>query len=349
MAHPAQISKLILHDDNVQESPYSTPVSHHFNDTSGPTTMQNNNVITSDSQSFQYSGSNGNCSANIAYYPSNNKLGLCASIAELVSARCDNGQITDTSISGEVAFWYKPPLQLSSTEQETVRIEKFDILEKINPNPMVVEHLEGQPNRYKIKLRNIINPILAFRYQLKSEEYRSFSYAPLSITPVWKIEPSRVSVIVSCSLNDNFVMDTKTSLTLDNLVIIVHLEGCKAASCQSKPVGTFSRERSIIYWRLGMITLDKKQATKQLRARFLTESEGRSGQTEARWEVSGNAVEGFGSHLGISKYRGPLTNGLQNEMERDSSFGGKLSLKGDPEWEDITIGPKIISGTYIAT
>jgi hypothetical protein len=66
-------------------------------------------------------------------------------------------------------------------------------------------------------------------------------------------------------------------------------------------VGTFSKDKSLIYWKLGDITLDQYDSgPHKLLARFATESEAKPGNVEARWEVSGEHAAGIGSGLSMS-------------------------------------------------
>ena len=170
--------------------------------------------------------------------------------------------------------------------------------------------------------------------------------APLMLLCAWKIEANQASVVLQYSLNPAL---QKESLAFNNVVIIVSIEGAKANSCLSKPVGTFSREKSLLYWKLDEITVDSKTPAKLI-ARFATDQEARPGPVEARWEISGAATAGLGSGLGLSHELGVHAAPTSGHAEADPFADESSSGSGAAStWKDVPTVRKLISGKYTAS
>ncbi|KAF2158065.1 hypothetical protein K461DRAFT_274308 [Myriangium duriaei CBS 260.36] len=229
--------------------------------------------------------------------------GLNTSIIETVSATFEQGKLTRSVVIGEVALTNNS--DASSAESETIRLSNFSALDKVAPNPAFLVN-SGNEGTYALNLVQLGRgkPQVAFRYQLASGGTASSSLVPVVLHPQWKIEPAQTSVIVAYSLNPNFNLGGQESVTLKDVTLMLHLgEGSKATSCLSKPVGTFNKERGIIYWSLGELTLRKSDSPQRLLARFTTEGEGRQGKAEARWIIE-DANINVGSEAAIELKRG---------------------------------------------
>jgi hypothetical protein len=125
-------------------------------------------------------------------------------------------------------------------------------------------------------------------------------------------------------------------VTLSNVVLALSLEGARANSCLSKPVGTFSRDKNLIFWSLGDITLAAGGAPTKLLARFVTEGEAKGGAVEARWEVAG---EGLGSGVGVS------VKGENGVVDASDPFADEETSGA---WKEVRGPRKLASGQYVA-
>jgi hypothetical protein len=108
-------------------------------------------------------------------------------------------------------------------------------------------------------------------------------------------------LFLASAANNTTAVNAATTLTFRNVSVVVHLEGAKPTACQSKPVGTFSRDRCLIFWQLGEVKLAAGAAPSKLLARFTTEAEAKAGPAEARWEISGDDAAALGSRLSLSR------------------------------------------------
>ncbi|TKA83686.1 hypothetical protein B0A55_00264 [Friedmanniomyces simplex] len=231
-------------------------------------------------------------------HPDLTEAGLSSSLVETISARFESGKITSSSLIGEIALAYNPRSSSAPSGPENIRLEQFSSLEKVAPNPAFITQTSGREGEYTLNPANLSKTQVAFKYQIRAHD--AGSQAPMLISPAFKIEPNQASIIVSYSLNNAFNLHGRESLTLSNVMLALTLEGAKATGCQSRPVGTFSRERNLIFWPLGEITIKAGAAPEKLLARFATESEASGGSVEARWEITGENVQGLGSGVGIS-------------------------------------------------
>lgn len=263
--------------------------------------------------------------------------GLNSSIVETVSAWFEQGQLTKAVVIGELALAFNQGAFPSGSRTESIRLENFQILEKVAPNPSFIEQNSSRPGEYTVDVSNISRMAVAFKYQVHLDGMDSTSQAPLIIKPAWKVESKQTSVILSYSLNPAF--SVQHAVTFSNLTLIIHLEGARATGCQSKPTGDFSREKGLILWKLDDVTLRPGEQPQKLLARFATESEARPGRVEAKWDLVG----GSGSGLGVSH--------LESSSGFDASdpFADESSTSAGGSWRELKTARRLISGTYTAT
>lgn len=281
-------------------------------------------------------------------HPELHEPGLNASLVETVSAWFEQGKVTKALVIGQVALAFNPvDVSAGPFGTESIRLENFPVLEKVAPNPVFIEQTE-EPGNYTVDLSKILKTTVAFHYQLHLNSENLSNFAPLILSPVWKPEATQTSAILHYSLNPNFDLGGATSVTLHNLVIVIRLEpGVKTTSCQSKPPGTFSRDKSLMYWRLGDVTFTKDQPAQSMRVRFLTDGEAKPGNTEARWEITGNESLTVGSGLGVSE------SVRMDSKEKDESDpfadAEENAVPQTPtvSWKPVHSVKKITSGTYL--
>lgn len=272
-------------------------------------------------------------------HPEMHRPGLNVSIVETVNAWFSENQVTKALVTGELALAHNVEGAASASGTENIRLENFPVLEKVAPNPTFITQLPSRSGEYSVNLAHIARTTVAFKYQVHLEESNLAAHAPVALAPTWKIESTQASVMVHYSFNPAFVSPLKRSVTLKNVMVVINVDNTKALSCQSKPVGDFSKEKSTIYWKLGDVTLDGYAAGPQkLLARFGTESEAKAGSVEVRWEISGDDSIGLGSGLSLS------------QMNRAGGEGGAdpFADEGGVAWKDVAVVRKVVSGKYVA-
>lgn len=185
--------------------------------------------------------------------------------------------------------------------------------------------------------------MVAFRYKVHVDETNLASHAPLLLKPAWKPQGEMLGVVIEYGLNPAF---STSSVALRNFVLIAAYEGARAVGCQTKPTGTHLKEKSLIYWRLGDVTLD---GTMQKAVGRLIGAEGgepKPGLIEARWEISSSVGRPLGSGLGVSK----LESLVKGKEKADSSdpFADESATSPSGNWVEVESLRKIISGKYDA-
>ena len=313
-----------------------------------------------DTQSIRSAHSMSSVAQPTVAHPQMHQLGLNSSVVETVNATFSQSQVTKAVVIGEMALQYNKGDDLSSTGSEHVRIDNFAVLEKVAPNPTFISQKPDSSGEYSVALAEISRPTVAFKYQVHLDESMLTIHAPLSLTPSWKIEPSQTSVIVTYALNPGF---EKQTVSLKNAVVFVTIEGARAQSCQSKPPAIFSKEKSLIYWKLGDLTLEKgsSRTSQKLLARFATDGEAKAGAVEARWEIVGEHAVGIGSGLGLSLataaaakeegVSGTSSDPFADESPEKSATGatgGGAAAGGTIGWREVPVTRRIVSGRYNA-
>lgn len=271
-------------------------------------------------------------------HPDLTQPGLNSSIVETVGARFENGQLISSSLIGEIALAYNATDSSAPPSTETIRLDNFSSLEKVAPNPAFVTATPDRSGEYTVDLSSLPRTQVAFKYQIRVDA--DTAPAPLLIKPALRVEATQCSVIVSYALNPAFNLQGQESITLSNVMLALTIEGSKATGCQSKPVGSFIRDKSLIYWQLGDVTLSPGAGSEKLLARFATEAEATGASVEARWEVtgsSGSSLAAWGSALGVSM----LSSSADPFADADehARAGG---------WKGVQGVRKLVSGSYVA-
>lgn len=308
--------------------------------------MSQDDNTTSDAYSARSAMTASNAAPTVKH-PDMHQSGLNSSIVETVSAWFDNGMITRAVVIGELALAHNSTSNFpGAAAAESIRLENFHSLEKVAPNPAFVKQLQDRAGEYTIDTSSIARTAVAFKYQVHLDTTSMARQAPLLLVPSWKVEATQTSVILNYSLNPAFLASTPQQqvVTISNVVITLHLDGATATSCLSKPTGTFSRERSAIYWSLDDLVLRADQGPQRLLARFVTESEARPGRAEARWEIGGGQAERLGSGLHVSQLDSA---GAAGDTDPFADEENATAGAGGP-WKRVGLVRKLVSGTYIA-
>ncbi|KAF1963506.1 hypothetical protein CC80DRAFT_486879 [Byssothecium circinans] len=298
----------------------------------------------SDTQSVRSGRSLSSSTSATIRHPDMHEPGLNSSLAETVSAWFEQGNVTKALVIGQVALAYNPvDISAGPFGTEILRLENFPVLEKVAPNPSFIEQLPDSPGNYRVELSKITKTSVAFHYQVHLEGDNLAAFAPILLSPTWKTEPTQTSVILNYGLNPKFHLGDATSVTLQNVILLLRLEpGSKATSCQSKPTGSFSREKGHIYWRLGDVTFSRDQPTQSMRVRFFTDGEAKPGNSEARWEISGEQALSVGSGLSVSQ-AAPV-----EKQEVDPFADAEENAPpSSPAFKPVNSVKRITSGTYL--
>lgn len=137
-------------------------------------------------------------------------------------------------------------------------------------------------------------------------------------------------------------MSTFTApITLHNVVFVARYEG-KAISAQTKPSGTHLKDKHLVYWRLGDVTLTsdmQKIVCRIVGAEGICPS---PGHVEARWEYTASGDALVGSGISVSRL---ADKGKGKELTDDDPFADAGSATSQT-WLDIPVIRKLVSGKY---
>lgn len=228
------------------------------------------------------------------------------------------------------------------TAHETVKINNFGALEKIGPNRIFVQNSSpDQHDQFSLDLSHLDKTQTAFSYRIFAEESDPpslGSYAPIIIKPAWKPQGDKLGLLLQYQLNP--LCKLTAPVTLHNVVFIATYEG-KASGAQTKPTGTHLKDKHLVYWRLGDVTVTSDVQKIVCRILGGDGSAPAPGRVEARWEVSGPA-DAKASFSGISVSRLDAK-GKGKQVESDPFSDGDQPTQS---WAEMPLSSKLVSGKY---
>ncbi|KAG6039400.1 hypothetical protein E4U41_002706 [Claviceps citrina] len=298
---------------------------------------------TSDSQSVRSGHSLG--SLVHAKHPELTGPGLQSSIIETVSAIFEDGVMKSASIAGELAFANNANETTSEKTHETIRLNNFQKLERIGPNRIFVHNASlDQPDQFALDLSHLSKTSIAFSYRVFAEEsdpLRLGQHAPIWLNPVWKPQDDKLGLLLQYQLNP--ASSFASPALLHNVILVATYEG-KSTGAQTKPSGTHLKDKHLVYWRLGDVTLTPDAQKIVCR---ITGADGacpRPGHIEARWEYAASGDELTGSGISISRL---CDKSKGKELSDDDPFAD-AGPPDSPTWVDVPVVRKLVSGKYEA-
>jgi hypothetical protein len=317
-------------------------------------------AATSDTQSIRSANSLGGL-ANFKH-PEMRDEGLNSSIIETISATFEDGVVKSAKINGEIAFSYhaesgapgtlhgctKSPSTDRDPERETIRINNFANLEAIGPNRIFVHNVaQERPDEFTLDLSHLGKTSAAFTYRVHATEEDSTllaEHAPLLLHPVWKPQGDKLGLLLQYSLNP--ASKLTGPVTLHNLVFVATYKSARASGAQTKPSGTHVKDKQLVYWRVGDVTLTSE--TQKIICRIIGAENGEPlpGHVEARWEYTPSDDVALGSGISIARQEEPK--GKEKELSEDDPFADEALAQPDHRWVDVPLTRKVVSGKYEA-
>lgn len=301
-----------------------------------------------------------------AKHPEMTAPGLNASVIETVSAIFQDGVITSTTIAGEIAFAYNVDEEAADKSKclisiltanwpanmgaahEIIKINDFPNLERIGPNRIFVQSPSSdRPDQYSLDVSHLSKTAIAFSYRVFAEDSTSprlAKNAPIMLKPAWKPQGDKLGLLLQYAANP--ACDFPSPVTLHNVVFVATYEG-RASGAQTKPSGTHLKEKHLVYWRLGDVTLTSDFQKIVCRIVGAEGVEPQPGHVEARWEYAVPVNEAPGSAITFSRL--VESKGKGKEVSSDDPFADD----GNPpasehSWIDVPVVRKLVSGKYEA-
>lgn len=209
-------------------------------------------------------------------------------------------------------------------------------------------------------MSHLAKPSPSFTYRVHADDAATSlaSQCPLALKPTWKPTGDKLGLLIQYRLNPASKVPRPT--TLNNVIIFATYEGSRASGAQSKPASTHLKDKHVVYWRLGDISLSDDWS--KIVCRIIGEQNGepKPGHIEARWEYSASGAttgdgEMVGSGISISRAVEDKGKGkaVDEDEEEDDPFADEKgpaspALKDSKTWVDVLTLRKLASGKYEA-
>ncbi|KAI1352035.1 Muniscin C-terminal mu homology domain-containing protein [Xylaria sp. FL0043] len=335
-----------------ENSPSSTvmpPIPTMFSRPTGLSTLTSEASVagTSDTQSIR----SGNSLSSVlqAKHPEMHEPGLNSSLIETVSATFESGAVKSVKVNGEIALSFNPGDDLNPPSHLSVRINNFPLLDSIGPNRIFVSNSPDHPDQFTLDTSHLRNTHIGFSYKLHSDvDTPASEHVPILLHPTWKPQGDKLGLLLQYKLNPSFNFAANGSpIQLHNLVIFATYEG-KASGVQTKPSGTHLKDKHLVYWRLGDVTLSETADWQKIVCRVVGEqgAEPKPVNVEARWEFT-PPVDAEASQT-ISLSRLEEGKGKEVEITDDDPFADAASSAAEVKWVDVPAVRKQLSGRYEA-
>jgi hypothetical protein len=200
---------------------------------------------------------------------------------------------------------------------------------------------DEKPDEFTIDVSSISpKSAVAFTYRVHIDDANLAAQGPLLLKPAWKPQGDKLALVIEYSLNPAY---SSEPVSFHNLVLIAYYRGARATGCQTKPTGTHIKEKSLVYWRLGELTLN--QEWHKVICRFVGAESAvpEPSHIEAKWEVQSSLGHPLPSGISLSR----LEAGKGKDKEEIDPFADD-SVSPAGNWVEIETSKKLVGGKYEA-
>jgi hypothetical protein len=217
------------------------------------------------------------------------------------------------------------------------------------------------PDEFSIDLAHLTSTTTpAFTYRVHADTETSLAaHCPIAIHPVWKPQADKLGLLLQYRLNPSFAASLPRPITLSNVVFIATYEGARASGVQTKPSGTHLKDKHLVYWRLGDVTLTDDWAKIICRVIGEQNAEPLPGRVEVRWEWAAPSTQqgavDAGSGISVARLlpgeKGKGKAVQQDDVEDPFADAGALSPPASPDfvpriWADVPLARRLVGGKY---
>ncbi|KAJ8119303.1 hypothetical protein ONZ43_g3719 [Nemania bipapillata] len=333
--------------ENSASSAVTPPIPTIFSRATGLSTLTSETSVagTSDTQSVR--SSNSLSSVVQAKHPDMHQPGLNSSLMETVSATFEGGAVKSVKVNGEIALSFNAGDDPSPPSHLTIRVNNFSSLDSIGPNRIFVTNSPDHPDQFTLDTSHLRNTHIGFSYKLHVDTNAPPSeHVPILLHPTWKSQGDKLGLLLLYKPNPSFSFAAHSSpVQLHNLIIFATYEG-RASGAQTKPAGTHLKDKHLVYWRLGDVTLSPDADWQKIVCRVVGEqgAEPKPGSIEARWDFT--PPMDFESSQLISLSRLDEGKGKEVEITDDDPFADAASSAAEGKWVDVPAVRKLLSGRY---
>ncbi|CAI7623471.1 unnamed protein product [Penicillium bialowiezense] len=343
-----------------ESQPPTSPIRHMTSPSIAPSVATTEDHAMSDTTSVR--SGHGTSGPGASVHPDLYESGLNASIIETVNAWFSEGNVTKSSVVGELAL-ANNPVPGSVSDHIRIRLDNFQVLEKVAANPHFVQEAakdlaDEKRGEYNVQLGSISRPMptVAFKYQLHINPSNPSAYCPVIFNPVWNLEELQASAIIYYSLNPAFISHPVESISLKNVVLTINLDTAAEDEVTKQPRASvahatsaamypntgaaFRRKTSTVTWRIPELEVKTTApgAEGKFLVRFSTATPGpRKGNVEAKFELRSTESA---SQLGISR----AASG--EDQETDPFADEDREVQPSASWLTVPTARKLIGGKY---
>lgn len=232
--------------------------------------------------------------------------GLQAALTETVNIVSRNGIVQRAQITGELSLTARD-LDVPAGGPLHIRLDEFQQLEKVAPNPRFLSQVPDRPGEYYLDAQALTEasgrPLL-LKYQLHVPADRAGDFAPLEIHPQWKCQPGDARLLLSYKANlegrlKRAAAGGLAAPRLTDVAFIASLAGPTVENIQAKPAdGEWDASRHRMTWNVEDVEMSAESALSagRIMARFKTEGE-EAGVPEGvivKWRAEGTLTSGLG-------------------------------------------------------
>jgi hypothetical protein len=231
-------------------------------------------------------------------------------MTETINVIMKASTISRIQISGEIHLSLKSTEVSPNSGPIHIRLNAFESLEKIAPNPAYLAQVPDKPGEYFLNSEVLATATsrsnsgtngkgaLLFRYQVHVQPGKEESIIPLILEPAFSCKDGETRMI----LNYKSTPST-TSTPLKNVSLIAAFNpGPSVSNVQTKPLGgVWSPSSRRLTW-----NVDQVQESGKLIARFTTEP-GEAMSTlgvQATWAMDGTLISGLGLEVVAGEIEG---------------------------------------------
>jgi hypothetical protein len=163
------------------------------------------------------------------------------------------------------------------------------------------------------------------------------------LNPAWKPQGDKLGLLMQYQLNPNCAFTGP--LVLKDVVFIATYDG-KSTACQTKPSGTHLKDRHIVYWRLGDITLTSEPQKLVCRIMGADGVAPTPGHIDARWSYTLPEGTLAGSGISVSRLEEEKSKGKEVATDDDPFADEDSAAPSGERWVEVPLSRKLVSGRY---
>ncbi|OUM67142.1 hypothetical protein PIROE2DRAFT_5526, partial [Piromyces sp. E2] len=183
------------------------------------------------------------------------KSGMKISVKEKMNTLIEHDIVSKLAIFGDiyVSFSTIPQELLQNQYYFKIKISNYELIKQAVPNPnYIVKQDTDQENEYTCNLtallafasQNINSSVAILKYQINIDNDQKSKYLPLYVNPIWKSEPTTLSLLLAYQLNKT----QNKVITASEIRFFISLYG-DIRNVQLKPHGLWNNDKKRLVWK----------------------------------------------------------------------------------------------------